>query len=112
MSSLPGYFLEDYIRWEYNLLVEDTSDANKSLAIADVLGTSTQKRLVLNKEEFSELLNIFEPYRETVERLLCDFDEENQSWRGYAGNIDYILPDQLDTEAWQIINRIKESKKP
>jgi len=110
MSTCPGRYLEDYVKWEYDLLVEDTKDANASLEIADALGLSTKQRLVFTQEEFAELLNIFEPHREVVEHLLDEFDEEEQSWRGYTGCIDFVLPNNIDVEAWQIINRIKESK--
>lgn len=34
-----------------------------------------------------DVMALLEPYREHVDYLMDDFDEENQSWRGYCGCI-------------------------
>lgn len=84
MSSLPGYTLEAYLMWAYNLTVEDQPDANFSLALATAIG-NIQPRRHLTTAEFAVIVARFEQWREQVEQRLEDFDEENQSWRGYAG---------------------------
>jgi len=84
MSSLPGLNLEDYIAWNYDLVVADSPEANWSLGAAEMLG-SIPPRKRMTKAEFTKVVEAFEPYREQVEDWLMDFDEENQSWRDYAG---------------------------
>lgn len=85
MSSRPGLLLEDLVAWNWNLVIEDQPDPNESLRIAEVLGTSVSNRLRLTKQEFEPVLALYEPYRESVEYRLQDFDEDTQSWRDYAG---------------------------
>ena len=84
MSSLPGLNLEDYVAWNYDLVVEDAPEANWSLGAAEMLGTVSKRRR-MTKAEFAKVLEHFEPYREQVENWLMDFEEDRQSWRDYAG---------------------------
>lgn len=85
MSSIPGYTLEEFLAWEYNLVVEDLGEVNVSMGLAEVLGTATYARRTLTKEEFSKLVELYEPSREVVESALLDYDEEeNGSWRTYG----------------------------
>jgi hypothetical protein len=77
--------------WNYGITVEDETDANKSLGIAEVLG-NVKPRNRLTKEQFATLLSYFEPFRDEVEYKLNDFDEENQSWRDYAGAVFEDMP--------------------
>ena len=95
MSSLPGYTLEAYLMWNYDLVVDDDESANLSLQIAEALGTALRRRPRLTSMQFSHLVEIFEPFRHDVERSLYDFEEETMSWRDYAGcNFDFI-PDHI-----------------
>ena len=56
MSERPGLDMEDYV--------------------ADELG--------IFHRSVSEVVVLFEPYRESVEQWLADFDPETQSWRAYS----------------------------
>lgn len=104
MSSIPGYTLESFILWQYDLIVESQPDANFSLSLAEVLGTSS-RRLIVTDEVFKEILEPFEPHREQVERLMFDFDEDTQSWRDYGGSCFDFLPDLYPL----IVQHAKES---
>ena len=84
MSSIPGYSLESYIGWHFNLVAEDLPEVNWSLKFAETFGTIPSRRR-MTKDEFAKVVAPFEPYRDSVERWLMDFDDENQSWRDYAG---------------------------
>lgn len=95
MSSLPGCSLEAFLMWNYNLIVDGDGSANPSLQIAEAIGTATQRRVPLTNEQFAPLVALYEPYRDQVERRLADFDEENQSWRNYAGSNFDFLPASL-----------------
>jgi hypothetical protein len=83
MSSLPGLDLESYVAWNYDLVVENIPEVNDSLAIAEMLG-NIKPRVRMTQAEFADVLSPFEPYRESVENWLMDFDEEYQSWRDYS----------------------------
>lgn len=83
MSSLPGFSLESYLLWNFDLVVEDQEEANVSLGLAEALG-NIEPRPRMSQADFAKLAARYEPYREQVEYLLGDFDEETQSWRDYA----------------------------
>lgn len=38
MSSLPGFTLEAFLCWQYDLIVEGEEEANLSLGLAEFLG--------------------------------------------------------------------------
>lgn len=72
MSSLPGYTLEEYIAWNWDLVVDDNSGVNTSLHLAEALGMSTTARPRITKEQFAPILALYEPYREQVENKLLE----------------------------------------
>ena len=84
MSSIPGYTLEKFLAWNYDLIVGGDGSANPSLQIAEALGTATKARREVTDAQMAELVKIFEHRREDVEAQLDMFDEEEQSWRQYA----------------------------
>jgi hypothetical protein len=66
MSSIPGYTLEDFLEDElYG-------------AIPSV-----------------EMVALCEPYRESVEYALDDFDQETQSWRDYSSGVADHIPEKV-----------------
>jgi glycine cleavage system aminomethyltransferase T len=93
MSSIPGYTLEKYLMWLYDLIVDEDTSANKSLQIAELLGVNT-RRTHITLENFKELVQLFENIREDIETLLGNFDEEHMSWRTYAGLFDVITDEK------------------
>lgn len=103
MSSIPGYDLESFVAWELDLIVNGDGSANPSRQIAEALGTATQRRKEVSAAEFARTLSPFEPYRETVEWRLLDFDEENQSWRDYASSAFDFIPDEVYATARQTL---------
>ena len=102
---MPGLDLEDFVAWNYDLVVEDSTDVNFSLGVAELLSTIPQRQR-MTKEEFAKVLAPFEPYRERVENWLLDFDEDNQSWRDYAA----YAPVQDVFEAGAILVRYVEQR--
>ena len=102
MSSLPGYELEDFVLWLLDIKVVGKKDANTSLGLADMLG-SPSGRPTLTEEQFKEVMELFEPYRDIVEDRLEDFDEETQSWRSFAGYSFEFIPDEVVETARQKI---------
>lgn len=96
MSSCPGYTMEDFLSWCYNLTVEDQEETNVSIGIAEMLGNIPQ-RPHLSKENFAPIVAKFEEHREQIERYLNDYsEEENGSWRDYAGAVFGFISDELD----------------
>ena len=83
MSSIPGYTLESFLLWDFNLVVENHEEANFSLGLAEMLGT-IPLRPRMSQDEFAKIVAAFEPHRERIEELLSDYDHDN-SWRDYAG---------------------------
>ncbi len=74
---------------------------------------NTPRRLSVTKEEFQELISLFELHRDYVERKLFDFDEENQSWKMYAAYEFENIPDDLYSLGRELIRVIKNrSKQP
>lgn len=93
MSEIPGYTLEAFVEWEWNFVVIGESDKNFNLAVAEMLN-GNYKRPRITKEQFDKLVALYEPYREMIEYRLDQFDEENQSWRGYCNYVtEGISPD-------------------
>lgn len=110
MSSCPGCKLEYFLIWELNVLVENEPDCNKSLQMhASIFGMDN--RSVVSQKTFRSIVSLFEEYRETVEHRLIDFDDENQSWRDYAGSAFEFIPDELFEQANKIINQNKLANK-
>lgn len=102
MSSIPGYTLEAFLAWNWNLVVEDLDESNVSVGIAEMIGTCPATRPRLTKEQFSKIVALYEPHRESIEERLDNFDEDNQSWRSYA---QYVMDDdeELDDKVKEII---------
>ena len=107
MSSRPGTKLEDYLLWRYDLTADGDYEPNRSLSIAEALG-HRERRFNLNAEQLKELAAIFETWREHVEYLLLDYDEEESgSWRDYAGLCFDFIDDRLDKKAEEFIASLK-----
>lgn len=105
MSSLPGYTLESFVAWQWNLIVEELPESNMSLGIAELL-LNAPRRKTMTHLEFKTVLSYYEPYRETIEMRLHDFDEETQSWRTYAECVDCDISDTLQATIKQHIDNI------
>ena len=111
MSSCPGYSLEEYLSWCYDIVVEDLGETNTSLGIAEALGTATHRRPRMTAQQFAPIVTMFEPYRDEVERLLLNYEEEeNGSWRDYAGLVFDFIPDEMDTKVSAYLATLKENK--
>lgn len=89
MSSCPGYTLEAYLSWNYNLIVEGEEESNFSVGAAEHFGLVQHRRPILTQDEFKFIVDLFEPARQVVTDKLVDFDEdEHGSWRTYGA---YVL---------------------
>jgi hypothetical protein len=109
MSSLPGFSLESFLLWNYDLTADDSGEANISRGLAEALGTAPQHRQNITQEQLKTLTAMFEHLREIIEARLLDFDEENQSWRDYgAGVCDYIS-DELHVSGTVYLQTLRES---
>jgi len=84
MSSCPGSTLEDFLMWNFDLVVDGYGGANPSLQIAEAIGVQSGRRR-LTAAQFSPVVALFEPHREQVEYALGSYcEDENGSWRDYA----------------------------
>lgn len=90
--------------WDLNLTVVDAPEANFSLGLAEALGTANRVRPRLTQEQFAPVVALFEEDRERVEYLLSEFDEENQSWRSYAGAVFDWLSEEKVNRALSYLN--------
>lgn len=106
MSSLPGYSLEDFVAWQWNLIVDEAPENNISLGIAEALGVKTN-RVHITKEQFAPIVAIYEPFREDIERRLADFDEETQSWRSYAAYVDSDVTPEIEAVVDRLVKELK-----
>ncbi|MCY1337425.1 hypothetical protein D9M68_18950 [compost metagenome] len=105
MSSLPGYSLEDFVAWQWNLSVIDAPENNVSLGMAEFIGT-VAPRPTVTKEQLAKVVSLYEPYRETIEDRLLDFDEEEQSWRSYAEHVDSDVTEEINEAAKQLVKEL------
>lgn len=103
MSSIPGYTLEMFLLWLWDITVDSKDEANFSVGMAEMLGTVKQ-RPVMSDVMFNIVVSMYEPYRETIEELLNDFDEETQSWRGYAEVVDMCVPEEVSNVVKSILS--------
>lgn len=71
MSSIPGYSLEAWLEEEFFLHITSITQDHRS------------RLKYVTRQQFKQLVVLFEEHREYVEERLSDFDEENQSWRAY-----------------------------
>lgn len=88
MSELPGYTLEAYLTWAYKIEIVGKTTLTQT--------DSVLMRPVITEEQFKVIVEMFEPYRKSIQSRLDDFDEDKHSWRGYAGDAFEYLPDILD----------------
>lgn len=107
MSSCPGLLLENYLMWNYNLIVAGDTSGNASLEIAEAIGTA-KPRPELTHELFAHVVRLYEPWREMIEGKLEDFDEETQSWRDYAGAAFQYIPEAIEEQALDYIRQMLE----
>lgn len=91
MSSIPGYTLDSFLLWNFDLVAEGHEEANLSLGLAEMLGT-IPLRPRLDREQFAKIVASFELHRERIEGLLSDYDPDT-SWRDYAGYVFDWLPE-------------------
>lgn len=109
MSSRPGITLESFIEWNWDLVVMNGEpDANVSLGLAEMMG-NIKPRPRITPEQFAPIVAVYEPYREHVEYNLDEFDEENQSWRDYAGYA-FSIPDHVTEEARRLVLLLKNDR--
>jgi hypothetical protein len=108
MSHCPGYTLEAYLTYAFDLLVEEHSTAIRAFY-------AYQK--ILSPEQFASLVKIFESCREGVESRLDDYmdggEEDHGSWRDWEDNVHGRVPDEIWKLGREYINSLKvEETKP
>jgi hypothetical protein len=100
MSEIPGYTLESFLLWNFDLVAEGHDEADLSLGLAEMLGT-IPLRPRLSQERFAKIVADFEPHRERVEESLRDYDPDH-SWRDYASYaFDWLPRYSIDTGEFQ-----------
>ena len=104
MSSIPGYDLESYLLWYYRVTADNQHESNYSLGIAEIIG-NIERRKNLSESEFDGLVDLFEPLRMEIEERLFEFDEENYSWRDYAGYSFDFIPNDLIDKGTEYLNK-------
>lgn len=105
MSSLPGRSLEAFLMWKYDLLVEGLPDANSSQRILEAMGKPSE-RLKLTAREFRPLIDLYSNDRDEIETALNHFNEEEQSWRDYAG-FSFYFTDKYDEAVKMYLSMVK-----
>ena len=109
MSSLPGFKMEDYLAWCFNIGAQNNPEANASLGIAEMLGIAPHNvRPVLTQEQFKPLVDMFEPFREQIENRLSDFDDDAMSWRSYACSAFDFITDAHDKTARKYLATLRK----
>ncbi|MCF7910825.1 hypothetical protein K9L16_04090 [Candidatus Pacearchaeota archaeon] len=108
MSSLPGYTLEDFIKWNLNILVKDQLDANFNIGLSESLELVEHNRSILTEDQFKQIISIFEKYRKSVEQKLDDFKEDEQSWRDYTGYNFEFIKDDCYNKTEELLNEFKK----
>lgn len=103
MSSIPGYTLEMFLKWLWNIRVVGTEEANVSVAMAELIGT-VASRPMIDEGTFKNIVSMYEQYRESIEDRLADFDEETQSWRSYADHVDSDVPSNVSDAIKLMLN--------
>jgi hypothetical protein len=104
VSSWPGPDLEDFLMWQYDLIVDGDGSANPSLQIAEAVGVDTRRKSI-TREQFLPLLELFEPLRVDVERRLDWYNEEDcGSWRDYGGYAFDFIPKEIEAKAAEIVS--------
>ncbi len=101
MSHCPGVFLEDLI-----------TDLFRVVDKGGEHGTGIRRlyfnQLILSKEQFGEIVNKLEPYREEIEDKLLNYDEvDHGSWRDYKGLVVVnLIPNEVYDEVWEYLKSI------
>lgn len=110
MSSWPGSTLEDFLMWNYDLVVDGDGGANPSAQIAEILGTATRPRPRITAKQFAPIVALFEPYREAMERHLNWYDEANGiSWRDYAPAVADQAPNDVYDKGLELVRTAQPS---
>ena len=76
--------------------------------LIDLTGRTFDRLTVLKRHPENTKINLFEQYREQVEDRLFDFEDDEMSWRSYAGYAFDFIPEELDKQAMAILNELKE----
>lgn len=113
MSMIPGYDLEDFLSDAYRIFDKD-GDAGNSWARSwneatdgKVYGGYT----FLESKDFKKFVEFFESFREKIEYLLGEFDEENMSWRDYKYfTVADAIPDKIEDPALKFLKELKEKE--
>lgn len=108
MSSWPGSTLEDFLMWNYDLVVDGGGSSNPSLEIAEAVGTASRRRPRITSEQFAPIVALFEPYREDMERHLNWFEEDTMSWRDYASAVSEQAPDDVFDKGAELVKQLNQ----
>ena len=91
MSHWPGSRLEDFVSDQWRVVVSDGS--------SDSWRYNYSGQKILSPEQFKNLVALFEPIRDYVERRLDDYsEEESGSWRDYA-DFAFDIPKEISEQA-------------
>jgi len=102
VSHWPGPTLENYLTDVLRLAVPGHSTAIRATLYAS--------QRILEPSQFAEVVRLAEPYRDDIERLLLDYDEEdNGSWRDYH---DFMVDERIPEAVWAAMECAVESFQP
>lgn len=101
MSHCPGPYLEDWLTDWWRLVDADGQH-----------GTGIRRlytgQLILTKDQFQELVEIYKPFREEIEARLADYsEEENGSWRDYCGYAFDFIPEDVSKNAEEYLRALR-----
>lgn len=102
MSHCPGDRLEDWITDWWRLVDADGAYGS------DIRRWYTGQ-WIFSKEQFQGLVAIYEPIRGEIEWRLQDYsEEENGSWRDYAGYAFDCIPKEIEEKAQAYVDSLKD----
>ncbi len=96
MSYLPSLELSGLVEWYYRI----TTLSSPNITVASPIRKANEGEEILllkqvSPEQLADIVKRFDPWKESVEAKLEDFDEETQSWRGQANYICEIVPEEV-----------------
>lgn len=101
MSHCPGPYLEDWITDWWRLVDAEGLHGSEIRRLY-------KGQLVLTKEQFEGLVEIYKPFREQIEARLSDFsEEENGSWRDYCGYAFDFISEDISQKAEEYVKSLQ-----
>lgn len=111
MSMIPGCYLEDYLSDAYRLFDNGGEHGNQFARSCNKIsnGKIYGDYVFLDDEDFKKFVAFFESFRERIEYLLDEYDEEESgSWRDYKYfAMGDVVPDEIEKSAVAFLEELE-----